>query len=188
MRVTSFSFNNYISEPSPWTVGCVVPESGINVVMRDPSLPIEERLRRFSTHVAGYYSHKNLNSRNCDDLQHDLVPGTHPSWIPVMSPNQAEQLTCADAVSQSEVLIPKAKPELYTSFVRRALCEPAALSCFPKCRIDLVWCENSAWECIIPLWTIQRLVEDANEMKIRHKQFKATMIPGPGSNHFVSSA
>lgn len=148
---------------------------------------MEESLWKFSAHITGYYSHRSPRSRNVDNLQRYLIPDNRPSWIPIMSREEVKQLTCPEAALQSEFPIARSKPELFASFVRRALCEADSLNYFPRCRIDLVWCENTAWELIIPIWTIEKLIEDADERKIRHRQFKTTMIPGPGANHFVSN-
>lgn len=154
--------------------------------MRDVSLTAEERSQRFNEYITGYYNHKDPKSHNIDDLQQICDPESRPSWIAEMTPEVLAELTCYAAVIQSEMPIRSAEPETYLSFVRRALCEPRTLSYFQKCGVDLLWCENTAWECLGSVWTVEDLVDDIEKNNNRHRRFRSIMIPGPGVNHFVS--
>ena len=154
--------------------------------MRDATLSTEVREKIFNEYITGYYPHKDPKSHNLDDLQRTPDPNTRPSHIPEITSEQIAELSCYDSVTQSEIPIRSAMPAMYHSFARRALCEPSALACFPKCRVDVLWCENTAWECVGAVWTLEDLAKEAQERKIECRKFRSIMIPGPGANHFVS--
>lgn len=177
----------FIVDASQWTIGSPFFNHGFNVTLRDNSLTLEERGRRFISFVDAYYTHPNLKSRNVEDLQRIADSDARPGSIPAMSPETLAELTCYEAI-HSEVVIRSAEPEVYQSFARRALFEPSVLACFPKCRVDVVWCENTTWEAVCTVWTLEKLIEDADERGIKHRRLTTFMIPGPGANHFVSPA
>lgn len=159
------------------------------MILRDPSLSPEERSQRFNAYISGYYTHKDLKSRKLEDLHCTLVTGPEgrPSSIPAMTQKELAELTTYEAVTRSEVAVRSAAPDVYQSFVRRAFLEPRQLKSFPKCGVDVVWCENSTWEIVYATWTLEKLVEDADERNEEHRRLRTFMIPGPSANHFVSN-
>lgn len=152
----------------------------------DDSIPASERSLRFSKWVSGYYNHKSLTSRNIDDLQHLLGPDSPPSTLDTLSPEDEAEITCYPAIARHEVTARSGKPEVYRERLRRVICEESLLKYFPICCIDVVWCENTTWSNVNSSWIVEKMVENADEAKIKRRQFRNVMIPGPKANHFVS--
>lgn len=152
--------------------------------MSNQEIPAEERSRAFNIYVCGYYYHKDAKSHNVDDLEQVMEPTRRPDGIPEMTPEVLKELTSFDSVVQSEVQIRCAAPEVYYSYLRRALSDANGLKYFPKCKVDLVWCEMSTWDCVAASWTVEDLVKELDESGTTHREFRSIMIPK--ANHFVS--
>ncbi|KAH8111408.1 hypothetical protein DFH11DRAFT_1513177 [Phellopilus nigrolimitatus] len=164
-----------------WILGLPTLEHGFDV-LRDDSLTLEERARRFSEWVGAYYTHASLSSRDMNDLQLVADAGARTGTTLTMSADDERAVTCYDAVQRSEVAARTAAPEIYAERVRRALFDDTLAQYWPKCSVDVVWCEHSPWAIVDGVWGFERLREKADEEGIKGRQLRFFMIPG--ANHF----
>lgn len=154
--------------------------------LRDETLSVGEKATKFNEWISGYYDHKSVTSRNTDDLQHLRDPKSPPATIDMLSPDEIAEITWYPAVARHEVAARTAQPEVYRERIRRMICGEDVLQYFGRCRVDVVWCENSTWGNVNASWIFEQLVEEADKQGIKRREYRNTMIPGPKANHFVS--
>ncbi|THH08247.1 hypothetical protein EW145_g2822 [Phellinidium pouzarii] len=164
-----------------WVLGPPPLDYGSGV-LRDESLSLEERARRFNEWVSAYYTHTSVTSRDINDLQLYPVAGSRAGTTETMSADERRELTHYAAVPRSEIAARTAAPEIYAERVRRALFDDELAKYLPGCGVDVVWCERSTWASIDAAWGFEKLKEKADEQGIRGRPLRMFMMPG--ANHF----
>ena len=153
-------------------------------VLRDPSLPAEVRAQKFNEWVSSYYTHASLTSGDINDLQ--FFPGADGprSTIARMSKEELKEVTHPEAVDRSEAAIRGTPTAIFAERVRLAVFDDKMATYFPKCRVDVIYCEKTGWAMIDSAWAFKKLREKADEEGIKGRPLKLHMMPN--ANHFVS--
>ncbi|KAH8116322.1 hypothetical protein DFH11DRAFT_1579941 [Phellopilus nigrolimitatus] len=152
--------------------------------LSDTSKTFEERVRKLDDWLAGYFTHKDVTSRNVDDLRLFPLPDSRMATTLAMSADEERSVTCYAAAPRAELPLSMAQPAVYSERVRRALFDDDLAKYWPRLEVDVIWCEHSPWPMVDAAWELEKSREKADEQGIKGRPLKVTMFPG--ANHFVS--
>ncbi|EJD07446.1 uncharacterized protein FOMMEDRAFT_149975 [Fomitiporia mediterranea MF3/22] len=175
--------SHVIFDAPSWILGLTPNTAGFGV-LTNKSVSLEGRANSFSEFVSSYYTHKSLTSRKFEDLQVYPVEGprSKKSTTSRMSPEELRETTCYEAVARSEIGARTGNPAIYAERIRRALFDDELAKYLPRCSVNVVWCEYSAWPCIDNTWGLQAAREKADKQGIVGRPLRFFMMPGV--NHF----
>lgn len=102
-----------------------------------------------------------------------------------MGAEELSDTTCFSALQRSEVAAQTGSPAIYAERLRRALFDDGLASKYwPRCEVDVIWCEHSPWESVDVAWKLQEMREKTDEEGVVGRPLNFYMMPGV--NHFVS--
>lgn len=165
-----------------WVFGGAATDPGIDL-LNDQTLTEAERARSFALLVSSYFTHKSLTSRDIADLQRKPDPNARKATIDRFTPEEECEVTCYSALFRNELAARTASHVVYAARMDKALFESA--SYWPKCRVDLILCENTSFLCVEAAWEFDKIREKAEKEGRQGRVMRSFMIPGV--NHFVSS-
>lgn len=149
-------------------------------------LPPEQQLASFETWVSGYYSHPDVMSRDIKGLTQQLpvnVALGKPPTLSTMTPEDKMAVMDPAPVQGHEMFINSMPHDVYLRGVNRMF-EKHAGSVWPRCKVKMIWCEQTLGECVTGAWDLTDLYDE----KAKKGEVTRVMITTslPGANHFVS--
>ncbi|KLO13269.1 hypothetical protein SCHPADRAFT_874309 [Schizopora paradoxa] len=152
--------------------------------LRDPSIPVKERLRSFNYWVSAYYDHPSTTSCRREDLI--IWPeddGTRSTAFSNMTASELEELTDYSALPRSEVSGQQICPEVFEEWTRKAIFDDTmAREFFPNVHVAAIWAEKSHWSCVGAGWKYKQLLDEYRERSVTGRHLSIIKIPG--ANHF----
>ncbi|KAH9972937.1 Alpha/Beta hydrolase protein [Lactifluus volemus] len=119
----------------------------------DSTYPMEQRVPRFYSWVSAYYTHSELARKTHDPALLDTTPPpyppppcAHPATLDVMAPASLEALSWPGPIQGSEALLHGMPLSLTFEQTRRMLFDEDLGSVLPRCKVILLWGENTLWE------------------------------------------
>ncbi|KAH8111923.1 Alpha/Beta hydrolase protein [Phellopilus nigrolimitatus] len=183
--ITPFLRSLIIFDPPCSVLGLTVLEHSLDMP-QNKSLTPAERTQGFSQYfsewVGAYYTHASLVSRDVSDLQLAPAAGARIATTLAMSAAETLAVTWPAALERSEVSVRPILAAAYAEQVRRALVDDRLAAYWPRCGVDVVWCENTVWVIVDAVWRLEKLREEADEEGIKGRPFRVMMVPG--ANHF----
>lgn len=149
-------------------------------VLVDESVPVPERGRIFGEWVSGYYSHRDITTRNYDDLE-IYTPVKDPSPTSTrMGLEEIVSLTSSMG-AESDMRLQTIDPAILGEQTRRALFDESVAKAWPKVEVEHIFCDRSPWVIVDALWWLEQLRDEAGG-----KGRKVTFTKFSGANHLVS--
>jgi hypothetical protein len=158
--------------------------------LRDPTYPAKQRLPRFHSWVSTYYTHSDLARKTRDPTLLDIIPIPYPAppcirpaTLDAMDPASVEGVSCPGPIHGSEALLHGMPLSLGFEQTRRMLLDKDVGRTLPRCKVVLVYGENTLWEMVGAAWTVEKLYKE----KEAAGQVGRTLevVEMPGANHFV---
>ncbi|KAI0370680.1 hypothetical protein BV20DRAFT_943422 [Pilatotrama ljubarskyi] len=176
-------------DPAYHTLGYPHPAtSGYNPLL-DPELLPEERGRRFSEWVSGYYNHGDT----FETLEQKTPLEDPPSTLSTLTPEDVEATLFlppgAPEGSDAVVFESGLQLGLFTTLKDGALYLPRSQSdrgegnAWPGVEVRYVHCEKSTWSIPWGTWALRQEVEEAKEGGLPVRNMRTVHVQG--ANHFV---
>jgi len=164
-----------------WALGVADPE-GFPNPLRDTTLSIPERFAAFQTWVSGYYAHPDITSHDPATLTQQRLPHP-PASLDAMTPEEKDGITQHDATGRSETLTVSMTRSTYLKQTERAL-DKSTGSVWPRCKVKLLWCEQSLWEMVCGAWGVEKLyAQKRKEQGDAGRILESIRVPE--ANHFL---
>jgi hypothetical protein len=156
----------------------------------DSTYPMEQRVPRFYSWVSAYYTHSELARKTHDPALLDTTPPpyppppcAHPATLDVMAPASLEALSWPGPIQGSEALLHGMPLSLTFEQTRRMLFDEDLGSVLPRCKVILLWGENTLWEMVGAAWAMEKLYQEREAVGQVCRTLEIVEIPG--ANHFV---
>jgi len=163
-----------------WALGDIYMP-GLMSQLRDSSLPLEGRVKRFGHWVSAYYDHPSTTSRRREDLLVWPDDDTRSTVNSNMTESEFAEVTDYSALPRSEVSAQTVRPEVFKEWTRKAFFDAKmAREFFPRVHVVAVWGEKSHALCIEAAWKYQQLLEEYGSAGGR----PLTIVMMPDANHF----
>jgi hypothetical protein len=149
---------------------------------------MEERVARFHSWVSTYYTHSNFARRARNPALLDTMPIPYPCARPatldVIDLASLEAVFWPGPIQGSEALLHGMPLSLAFEQTRHLLFDEDAGRVLSRCKVVVVWGENTLWEKVAAAWAVVRLYK---ERKAAGKVARSLeVVEMPGANHFVS--
>lgn len=102
-----------------------------------------------------------------------------------ISVEELAEMTDFVAASRSDIAFRTAKPSVHIDRIRKAIFNDALAKYFPRCLVDVIWCENTTCASVDAAWGFEEEKEKASREGINGRPFRILLMPG--ANHFVST-
>ncbi|TFY79112.1 hypothetical protein EWM64_g4898 [Hericium alpestre] len=180
-RVLEPYFRAFCEYDTPrWSFGFPNPP-GFYHPLRDESLDPVARAVVFQSWVSGYYAHPDITSGDLATLTQERLQEPRPS-MDTMKPEEKDGASQKDATVRSETLVLTMSPPTYNAQIDRAL-DKSTAHLWPRCKIKMLWCEQSFWEVMSGKWEVDKLYA-AKKAEGRVGREWIT-VSRPGANHFL---
>jgi hypothetical protein len=152
---------------------------------------MEERVARFHSWVSTYYTHSNFARGTRDPALLDTTPIPYPAppcdrpaTLDVIEPASLEAVSWPGPIQGSEALLHGMPLSLVFEQTRRLLFDKDAGRVLPRCKVVVVWGENTLWEMVGAAWAVERLYKEGKAAGKVGRSLE--VVEMPGANHFVS--
>lgn len=156
----------------------------------DSTYPMEQRVPRFYSWVSTYYTHSELARKTHNPAQLDTTPLSYPSppcvrpaTLDVITPDALAAVSWPGPIQGSEALLHGMPLDLALEQTRRMLLDPKAGRTLPRCKVVIVWGENTLWEMAGAAWAVEKLYKEHEA--VGHVGRVLEVVEMPGANHFV---
>ena len=158
--------------------------------MVDPTYPMEQRVPRFYSWVSAYYTHSDLARRTRDPALLDTTPLPYPAppcaraaTLDAIAPVSLEGVSWPGPIQGSEALLHGMPLSLAFEQTRRMILDKDAGRALPRCRVVVIWGENTLWEMAGAAWAVERLYKEREATGQVGRSLE--VLEMPGANHFV---
>ena len=157
----------------------------------DPTYSMEERVPCFHSWVSTYYTHSNFARRtrkpallDTTPIPYPVPPCARPATLDVIDPVLLESVSWHGPIQGSEALLHGMLLSLAFEQTRRILFDKGAGRVLPRCKVVVVWGENTLWEMVGAAWSMERLYKERKAVGKVGRSLEVMEMPG--ANHFVS--
>jgi len=151
---------------------------------------VEERVPRFYSWMSAYYTHSNLARRTHDPslldtapLPYPAPPCARPATLDAISPASLEAVSWPRPIQSSEALLHGIPLGVTFEQTRRLLLDKDAGSVLPRCKVVVIWCENTLWEMVGAAWAVEKVYKRCEAAGQVGRRLE--VVEMPGANHFV---
>lgn len=156
----------------------------------DQTYPMEQRVPRFYSWVSTYYKHSELARKTHNPARLDTTPlpfpappCVRPATLDAISPDALEAVSWPGPIQGSEALLHGMPLDLALEQTRRMLLDPVAGRTLPRCKVVVVWGENTLWEMAGAAWAVEKLYKEHEALGQVGRVLEVREMPG--ANHFV---
>jgi hypothetical protein len=150
---------------------------------------MEERVPRFYSWVSTYYTHSNLARRTRDPTLLDTSPLLYPApqcarpaTLDAIAPASLEAVSWPGPIQGSEALLHGIPLGVAFEQTRRMLLDKDVGSVLPRCKVVVIWGENTLWEMVGAAWAVEKVYK---EREAAGQGRTLEVVEMPGANHFV---
>ena len=158
----------------------------------DPTYPMEQRVPRFYSWVSTYYTHSELARRSHNPalldtapLPYPAPPCARPATLDAIPHDALAAVSWPGPIQGSEALLHGIPLGLALEQTRRMLLDPEAGRTLPRCKVVVVWGENTLWEMAGAAWAVEKLYKEREAMGQVGRVLE--VVEMPHANHFVRS-
>lgn len=151
---------------------------------------MEERVPRFYSWVSTYYTHPDLARRTRDPtlldtspLLYPAPPCARPATLDAISPTSLEAVSWPGPIQGSEALLHGIPLGVAFEQTRRMLLDKVVGSVLPRCKVVVVWGENTLWEMVGAAWAVEKVYKESEAVGLVGRTLE--IVEMPGANHFV---
>jgi len=151
---------------------------------------MEERVPRFHSWVSTYYTHSNLARRTRDPKLLDTSPLLYPApqcvrpaTLDVISPVSLEAVSWPGPIQGSEALLHGIPLGVAFEQTRRMLLDRDVGNVLPRCKVVVIWGENTLWEMVGAAWAVEKVYKEREATGQVGRTLE--VVEMPGANHFV---
>lgn len=155
----------------------------------EPAYPMEERVPRFYSWVSTYYTHSDLARKTRDPALLDTAPLLYPApqcvrpaTLDAISPESLEAVSWPGPIQGSEALLHGIPLGVAFEQTRRMLLDMDVGSVLPRCKVVVIWGENTLWEMVGAAWAVEKVYR---EREAAGQGRTLEVVEMPGANHFV---
>ncbi|KAN0126498.1 Alpha/Beta hydrolase fold [Russula decolorans] len=155
----------------------------------EPRYPMEERVPRFYSWVSTYYTHSNLARRTRDPKLLDTSPLRYPApqcarpaTLDVIAPASLEAVSWPGPIQGSEALLHGIPLGVAFEQTRRMLLDKDVGSVLPRCKVVVIWGENTLWEMVGAAWAVEKVYKECEAVGQVGRTLE--VVEMPGANHF----
>jgi hypothetical protein len=148
---------------------------------------MEERVPRFYSWVSTYYTHSDLARRKRDPTLLDTSPLLYPApqcarpaTLDAICPASLEAVSWPGPIQGSEALLHGIPLGVAFEQTRRMLLDKDVGSVLPRCKVVVIWGENTLWEMVGAAWAVEKVYKESEEVGRTLE-----VVEMPGANHFV---
>ena len=157
----------------------------------EPTYPMEERIPRFYSWVSTYYTHSDLARRTRDPALLDTAPllypapqCTRPATLDAIAPASLGAVSWPGPIQGSEALLHGIPLGVAFEQTRRMLMDKNVGSVLPRCKVVVIWGENTLWEMVGAAWAVEKVYKEREATGQAGRTLE--VVEMPGANHFVS--
>jgi hypothetical protein len=151
---------------------------------------MEQRVPRFYSWVSTYYTHSDLARRTRDPalldtapLPYPAPPCARPATLDVIDSASLEAVSWPGPIQGSEGLLHGMPLSLAFEQTRRLLLDRDVGGVLPRCKVVVIWGENTLWEMAGAAWAVERLYKEREAAGQVGRALE--VVEMPGANHFV---
>ncbi len=140
--------------------------------------------------MSAYYTHSNLARRTHDPslldtapLPYPAPPCARPATLDAISPASLEAVSWPRPIQSSEALLHGIPLGVTFEQTRRLLLDKDAGSVLPRCKVVVIWCENTLWEMVGAAWAVEKVYKRCEAAGQVGRRLE--VVEMPGANHFV---
>jgi len=156
----------------------------------DPTYPMKQRIPRFHSWVSTYYTHSDLARKTRDPALLDTAPIPYPAppcarpaTLDAIDPASLEDVSWPGPIQGSEALLHGVPLSLAFEQTQRMLLDKDVGRALPRCKVVVVWGENTLWEMVGAAWAVERLYKEREAVGQVGRTLE--VVEMPGANHFV---
>ena len=145
---------------------------------------------RFYSWVSTYYTHSELARRTHNPAQLDTTPLPYPAppcvrpaTLDAIAHDALGAVSWPGPIQGSEALLHGMPLDLALEQTRRMLLDPEAGRTLPRCKVVVVWGENTLWEMAGAAWAVEKLYKEHEAVGQVGRVLE--VVEMPGANHFV---
>jgi hypothetical protein len=158
----------------------------------EPTYPMEERVPRFYSWVSTYYTHSDLARRTRDPALLDIAPLPYPApacarpaTLDAVAPAALEAVSWPGPIQGSEALLHGIPLGVAFEQTRRMLLDGDVGSVLPRCKVVVIWGENTLWEMAGAAWAVEKMYKEREASGKVGRTLE--VVEMPEANHFVRS-
>ena len=159
----------------------------------EPTYPMEERVPRFYSWVSTYYTHSDLARRTRDPALLDTAPLPYPApaccarpaTLDAITPAALEAVSWPGPIQGSEALLHGMPLGVAFEQTRRMLLDVNVGRVLPRCKVVVIWGENTLWEMAGAAWAVEKVYKECEASGRAGRALE--VVEMPGANHFVRS-
>ena len=159
----------------------------------EPTYPMEERVPRFYSWVSTYYTHSDLARRTRDPALLDTAPLPYPApaccarpaTLDAITPAALEAVSWPGPIQGSEALLHGMPLGVAFEQTRRMLLDVNVGRVLPRCKVVVIWGENTLWEMAGAAWAVEKVYKECEASGRVGRALE--VVEMPGANHFVRS-
>jgi len=187
--LTAISISSYFLQDAPYCSFGLLTLSKYHPLV-EQTYPLEERVPRFYSWVSTYYTHSNPARRTRDPtlldttpLPHPAPPCARPATLDAINPAALEAVSWPGPIQGSEGLLHGIPLGLAFEQTRRMLLDRDVGRVLPRCKVVIIWGENTLWEMAGAAWAVEKLYK---EREVAGQVGRVLdVVEMPGANHFV---
>lgn len=149
--------------------------------LSDPKLNPMERYVAFSTWISGYYEHPGLETQDengfsdipLDDPPSTLLTIPHDILAQISYPKPMLRWETGQNLQAASWMLERTKLMLHKD----------TADYWPRCRVVVMWCEQSTWSLVRGAWHFKKLREEMETAGVAGRAFEWSSVPR--ANHFV---
>ena len=151
---------------------------------------MEERVPRFYSWVSTYYTHSELARKTRDPalldtapLPYPAPPSSRPATLDAISRAALEAVSWPGPIQGSEALLHGIPLGVAFEQTRRMLLDKEVGSVLPRCKVVVIWGENTLWEMAGAAWAVEKAYKECEVTGQVGRTLE--VVEMPGANHFV---
>jgi hypothetical protein len=151
---------------------------------------MEQPTPRFYSWISKYYIHPKRTRKARDPAELNTIPlpfppppCVHTATLDVNAPEMLVAVSCPGAIRGSEMLLHGVPLALAFEQTRRILFDPNAGRTLPRCKVVIVWGENTLREMVGAAWAVEKLYKHHKETGKAGRLLSVKEMPR--ANHFV---
>ena len=152
---------------------------------------MEEHIPHFYSWVSTYYMHLNFACRTRNPALLDTTPIPYPAplcarpaTLDVIDHTSLEAVSWHGPIQGSEALLHGMPLSLVFEQTRRMLFDKGAGKVLPRCKVVVIWGENTLWEMVGAAWALEKLYKERKAVGKVGRSLE--VVEMPAANHFVS--
>ncbi|VDC00131.1 unnamed protein product [Peniophora sp. CBMAI 1063] len=149
--------------------------------LSDPKLDPMERYVAFATWISGYYAHPGLTTEDENGLS-DTPVDDPPPTLPGMPHEILAQISDPKTMLRWETSVNLRPTPWQLERTRRMLHKDTA-SYWPRCKVVVMWCEQTTWNLVRGAWQFKKLRKGLEEAGEAGRTFEWSSVPK--ANHFI---